>query len=163
MQPGKRVSIDFGTLAQTRHQQHPMQQIYLTRKLASPRCSRTHLFFFAIDSRVLLEPVDRIRAAADSVSGDFLNDFVGTGTRNLPEDRLPNVFYSFAHRGFLDADQFVCGLVFVKRDKGSTFIRRYDPREAMDAPGLTINCVNFVILFYNGKKAPSPSFRDITQ
>ena len=95
--------------------------------------------FFEIDARVLLEPVDRIRAASDPVSGDFLSDFVGTGTRNLPEDIFPNGFYSFSRRGFLDADQFVRGLVFVKRDKGSTFIRGYEPREAMDAQGLTID------------------------
>ena len=64
---------------------------------------------------------------------------MGTGTRNLPEDIFPNGFYSFSRSGFLDADQFVRGLVFVKRDKGSTFIRGYEPREAMDAQGLTID------------------------
>ena len=95
--------------------------------------------FFEIGAHVLLEPVDRIRTAPDPVSRDFLTDFVGTGIRNLPEDIFSKGFYSFSRRGFLDADQFVSGLVFVKRDKGSTFIRGYEPKAAMDAQGLTIN------------------------
>ena len=109
------------------------------RAILAQMFSHAFVLFFEIGAHVLLEPVDRIRTASDPVSRDFLTDFVGTGIRNLPEDIFSKGFYSFSRRGFLDADQFVSGLVFVKRDKGSTFIRGYEPKEAMDAQGLTIN------------------------
>ena len=48
--------------------------------------------FFDIDARVLLEPVHRIQSVPDPISGNFLTDFVGAGTRNLSEETYPNEF-----------------------------------------------------------------------
>lgn len=92
--------------------------------------------FFDIDARVLLEPVHRIQSVPDPISGNFLTDFVGAGTRNLSEETFPNGFYKFSRRSFLEADQFLQGLVYVKRSKGNTFIRGYEAKAAMGAQGL---------------------------
>ncbi len=93
-------------------------------------------FFFKIDARVLLEPVDRIRSGPNSISSGFLTDFLGTGTRNLSEDTFPSGFYRFTRRSFLEADKFLIGLVYVKRENSNTYIRGYEAKAAMEAQGL---------------------------
>lgn len=92
--------------------------------------------FFDVDARVLLEPVESVMRQSDPITGPFLRDFVGRGAANVPEEMFPNGFYRFSRRSFLDAKQFVLGLVFVKRDGASTYIRGYEAREAMSSQGL---------------------------
>jgi transcriptional regulator with XRE-family HTH domain len=93
-------------------------------------------FFFGIDARVLLEPVERIQSVSDPISSEFLTNFLGTGTRNLSEDTFPSGFYRFSRRSFLESDKFVVGLVYVKRDNANTYIRGYEAKAAMEAQGL---------------------------
>ena len=52
-------------------------------------------FFFKIDARVLLETVDRIRSGPDPISSGF---------------------YRFTRHSFLEADKFLIGLAYVKRE-----------------------------------------------
>jgi transcriptional regulator with XRE-family HTH domain len=96
-------------------------------------------YFFKIDARVLLEPVDHMQSASDPISGGFLTDFLGTGTRDLSEDEFPNGFYRFVRRSFLEADKFLIGLVFVKREGSNTYIRGYEAKAAMANQGLPNN------------------------
>mgnify|MGYP006115995865 FL=1 len=96
-------------------------------------------FFFEIDARVLLEPVDRMQSIPDPISSGFLTDFLGTGTRDLSEEKFPSGFYRFLRRSFLEADKFVIGLVFVKRQASNTFIRGYEAKAAMEGQGLPNN------------------------
>ena len=91
---------------------------------------------FDIDARVLLEPVHRIQSMPDLISGNFITDFVGTGTQNLSTETFPNGFCKFSRRNFLEADQFLQGLAYVKRSKGNTFISGYEAKAAMGAQGL---------------------------
>lgn len=93
-------------------------------------------FFFEIDARVLLEPVDNIKTVDDPISSDFLTNFLGTGTRNLSEEVFPSGFYKFSRRSFLEADKFVVGLVYVKRETSNTYIRGYEAKAAMEVQGI---------------------------
>lgn len=93
--------------------------------------------FFQVDARMLLEPVDAINTLSDPITGPFLRDFVGHGAHNIPENVFPSGFYRFSRRSFLNSTQFVVGLVFVKREKSTTYIRGYEVREAMQSQGLT--------------------------
>ena len=72
----------------------------------------------------------------DLISGNFITDFVGTGTQNLSTETFPNGFCKFSRRNFLEADQFLQGLAYVKRSKGNTFISGYEAKAAMGAQGL---------------------------
>lgn len=94
-------------------------------------------FFFEIDARVLLEPVEAIQTSTDPLSSPFLTDFLGTGTRNLSEETFPNGFYRFSRRSFIESHKFVVGLVYVKRKDGNTYIRGYEAKAAMEAQGLS--------------------------
>lgn len=95
--------------------------------------------FFDIDARVLLEPVESIRATSDPLTGPFLQDYVGAGVTNVEEAAFPTGFYRFSRRSFIDSDQFVSGIVRVFRDGGSTFIRGFEARAAMEAQGLGLD------------------------
>lgn len=93
--------------------------------------------FFHVDARMLLEPVETINSLSDPISGPFLRNFVGRGAYGIPEDLFPSGFYRFTRRSFLEASQFVEGLVFVKRENTVTYIRGYETRQAMQSQGLS--------------------------
>ncbi|MEM7076712.1 MAG: helix-turn-helix transcriptional regulator [Pseudomonadota bacterium] len=94
--------------------------------------------FFQVDARVLLEPLDDIRTTApELISHPFVRGFFGKDHTNVPEDVFPSGFYSFVRRSFIDDEQFTMGLVHVRRDDGYTFLRGFEPRDAMRDQGLS--------------------------
>lgn len=92
--------------------------------------------FFGVDARVLLESVENIDAQSDPISSSNLRDYVGAGARNVPEDVFPSGFYRFSRRSFVRDDQFLTGIVFVLREKETTFLRGYEASAAMQLQGL---------------------------
>lgn len=92
--------------------------------------------FFSVDARVLLEPVDKISPGTGPISSEYLRDFMGPTIQPVSEEDLPSGFYHFARRSFVRDDQFVRGLVLVKRDGDNTFIRGYEPKIAMAMQGI---------------------------
>ena len=94
--------------------------------------------FFGVDARILLEPVSDIRAArSDLLNHPVIAGFLGNGSVHVDEDDLPSGFYRFSRPSFVDDDKFVVGLVFVFREDGYTFVRGYEPKEAMRQQGLS--------------------------
>nr|WP_135505776.1 helix-turn-helix transcriptional regulator [Roseovarius aestuariivivens] len=99
--------------------------------------------FFDVDARILLEPVEDIRpTAADLLSHPFLDGFFGDGPTHVPEEIFPSGFYSFVRRSFIDDAQFTTGLVFVSREDGYTFLRGFEPRDALRGQGLSTAASN---------------------
>lgn len=92
--------------------------------------------FFEVDARVLLEPVDQISRGGDAVSNNFLSQFLGETAQHISEADFPSGFYSFSRRSFVKEDDFVRGLVFVKRIGESAFVRGYEPKAAMAMQGI---------------------------
>ena len=92
--------------------------------------------FFAVDARVLLEPVGSIGRNDNPLSGPFLRAFLGEGFKDVPEDAFRSGFYRFSRRSFLDPSRFVLGLFHVSREYETTFIRGFDARAAMREQGL---------------------------
>lgn len=92
--------------------------------------------FFDVDARVLLEPVENLKSTGGIMTGATLADFVGAGVYNMPEEVFPSGFYRFSRRSFLDASQFVVGIVYVFRQGTGTFVRGFELREAMRQQGL---------------------------
>lgn len=99
--------------------------------------------FFGVDARVLLEPVDTLSpTASELLSHPFLSGFFGSGPTEVPETLFPSGFYRFVRRSFIDDDFFTQGLVHVSRDSGYTFLRGFEPREAMRGQGLSTEARN---------------------
>jgi transcriptional regulator with XRE-family HTH domain len=95
--------------------------------------------FFGVDARVLLEPVDGLTPSVrDLLNHPELEGFFGTEPMDVPETIFPGGFYRFIRRSFIDDAKLVLGLVFVKRRDGYTFLRSYEPREAMRVQGLSM-------------------------
>jgi transcriptional regulator with XRE-family HTH domain len=92
--------------------------------------------FFGVDARILLRPVETLVDRTEPLGSDFLRDFVGAGTGNVPETDFPSGFYRFSRRSFTDDARFVIGLVYVFREGPSTYIRGYEARAAMREQGL---------------------------
>lgn len=94
--------------------------------------------FFGVDARILLEPVDQIHTTAAELLGHpFLSGFYGTGPTAVPEGVFPSGFYSFVRRSFIDDALFTVGLVHVHRDEPYTFLRGFEPRDALRSQGLS--------------------------
>lgn len=92
--------------------------------------------FFNVDARILLDPVDEISTRGDVLTGPYLNDFLGQGVHNLPEDAFPSGCYRFSRRSFVSHDQFVVGLIYVFRRDNNTLFKGFEAKEAMRAQGL---------------------------
>ncbi|HEY9039348.1 MAG TPA: helix-turn-helix transcriptional regulator [Roseovarius sp.] len=94
--------------------------------------------FFGTDGRILLEPVDHLGSASfDLLGHPAVAGFFGTAPIDVSTELFPNGIYRFVRRSFIDEEQFVMGLVLVYREDGYTFLRGYEPREAMRAQGLS--------------------------
>lgn len=87
--------------------------------------------FFEVDARVLLQPVDEIGSKQDPIENPFLRDFVGSGARHVPEDLLPTGFYRFSRRSFVTDDLYIVGLIHIRRDGSTTFLRGFEDKSAM--------------------------------
>ncbi|WP_299674821.1 helix-turn-helix transcriptional regulator [uncultured Roseobacter sp.] len=92
--------------------------------------------FFSVDARVLLEPVDQIGPSSGPISSKYLRDFMGPTVHPVSEEDLPSGFYQFARRSFVRNDQYVRGLVLIKRDGDNTFLRGFEPKIAMAMQGI---------------------------
>lgn len=94
--------------------------------------------FFGVDARILLEPLDEVQIAyGDLINHPMLEGFFGRTTVEVPEPVFPSGFYRFARQSFLDSNQFVMGIVLIKRADGYTFLRGFEPRSALRAKGLS--------------------------
>ncbi|MRU16874.1 helix-turn-helix transcriptional regulator [Roseovarius sp. A21] len=95
--------------------------------------------FFGVDARILLEPVEDLAPSVrDLLNHPELEGFFGAEPLDVPEQGFPSGFYRFTRRSFLDASRLVLGLVHVKRRDGYTFLRGFEPREALRLQGLSI-------------------------
>ncbi|WP_368373161.1 XRE family transcriptional regulator [Roseovarius sp. THAF9] len=94
--------------------------------------------FFDVDARILLEPVESIFATSPELLGhSFLSGFFGASPTAVPEEMFPSGFYSFVRRSFIDDTLFTIGLVHVHREAPYTFLRGFEPRDAMRNQGLS--------------------------
>ncbi|EIE48933.1 XRE family transcriptional regulator [Salipiger aestuarii] len=88
--------------------------------------------FFDVDARILLEPVGDMAAEPSGMfNHPFIAEFVGAQMTGLTEDHFPSGFYRFSRAAFSDTDRFVVGLVHVSREQGYTFLRGFEPKEAL--------------------------------
>jgi transcriptional regulator with XRE-family HTH domain len=92
--------------------------------------------FFAVDARILLEPVGELKSENGLMSNDYLNEFMGSAVQSVSEKNFPSGFYRFTRRSFVKEAQFVRGLVLVSRDGPYTFLRGYEAKAAMVIQGL---------------------------
>lgn len=95
--------------------------------------------FFNVDARILLYPVDKVKSGGGVITGDFLDEYLGVGCRNISEDLFPSGFYRFTRRSFVSEDNYVVGLVYVFRRRSETFIRGFEAKEAMSQQGLPVS------------------------
>ena len=94
--------------------------------------------FFGVDARILLEPAESLkRSGYDLLSHPELQGFFGTAPIEVSQELFPDGFYRFVRRSFIDETQFVLGLVYVYRRDDYTFLRGYEPRDAMKGQGLS--------------------------
>ena len=99
--------------------------------------------FFEVDSRILLEPVEEITATTqDLLNHPYLTGFFSQATTYVPEEFFPSGIYRFARQGFLDPTKVVLGLVLISRQNGYTFLRGFEPRNALRAQGLSTHLLN---------------------
>lgn len=92
--------------------------------------------FFSVDARVLLEPIDQVVRDQGPASSEYLRDFTGPMMQTVPEEDLPSGFYQFTRRSFLRDDQFVRGVILIKRHGEHTFLRGFEPSNAMAMQGI---------------------------
>lgn len=96
--------------------------------------------FFDVDARILLEPVAEIGPATyDLLNHPMLTQFFGAEPVAVDERLFPSGFYRFVRQAFIGKEDFMSGLVYVKRDGGYTFLRGYEPRQAIRKQGLSTN------------------------
>ncbi len=94
--------------------------------------------FFGVDARILLEPVDTLGPTSfDLLTHPVLEGYFGTEPSDVPASIFPNGFYRFVRRSFIDDSRFAIGLVYVLRDGGYTFLRGYEPQQALRKQGLS--------------------------
>lgn len=92
--------------------------------------------FFEVDARVLLEPVNEISNEMNLADTSHLANFMGKVVRDVPEEVFPTGFYLFSRRSFVDATRYVRGVVYVNRVADGTYVRGYEPRDAMAMQGI---------------------------
>lgn len=94
--------------------------------------------FFDVDARILLEPVEEIGPAThDLLNHPALKDFFGREPVSVDERLFPSGFCRFVRQAFIGEHDFMTGLVYVSRQDGYTFLRGYEPRQAIRQQGLS--------------------------
>lgn len=91
---------------------------------------------FGVDARVLLDPIENLESASGGVSNRYISNFLGEDVTVIPEETLPTGFYHFSRRSFVDASSYVRGVVYVHRVGDNTFLKGYEPRDAMALQGI---------------------------
>lgn len=92
--------------------------------------------FFGTDPRILLEPIEHLHGTDSSLAGPHIKDFMGNHVISVDEDTLPSGFYRFSRQSFVDMHRCVRGLVYVYRVDDSTFVKGFEPKEAMAMQGI---------------------------
>lgn len=92
--------------------------------------------FFDVDSRILLEPIENLQPDRGVLNHPLIADYIGAGVNAIPQDVFPDGFYRFSRPSFTETDLIITGLVYVFRRDEHTFIRGYEPRDAMRHQGL---------------------------
>lgn len=92
--------------------------------------------FFDVDARVLLEPLSQLVEKQELFSTAVLSEFIGGSVRGITQEIFPDGFYRFSRRSFFNDDIMLTGLLYVFRQDNSTYIRGYEPKEAMLQQGL---------------------------
>jgi transcriptional regulator with XRE-family HTH domain len=93
--------------------------------------------FFDVDARILLQPVEEIATASGfAMHHPQLAGFLGPEITDIPQELLPDGFFRFIRRSFMDQQKFVEALVYVYRVGDFCFIRGHEAREAMTRVGL---------------------------
>lgn len=95
--------------------------------------------FFDVDARILLQPIEQITGGMGVLNHPMIAEYVGAGLEGMPQDLMPDGFYSFSRRSFTESDLIILGLVYVCRKDNYTFIRGYEAKEAMRQQGLPID------------------------
>ena len=98
--------------------------------------------FFNVDARVLLEPVAQLNGNHELFNTPVLRDFLGDSVRNVTTEMFPDGFYRFSRRSFVNEELMLTGLVLVFRKDSNTYIRGYEPKEAMRQQGLPFDLKN---------------------
>lgn len=95
--------------------------------------------FFGVDARILLEPIEEIAPhSVEMINHAYLEGFFGQNATSVPEAVFPSGFYRFMRRSFVSDDQIAIGLVRVVRRDGYTFLRGFEPRNAIRGQGLSV-------------------------
>ncbi len=95
--------------------------------------------YFGVDARILLEPVERVVATDNSVLlNPAVAEYLGGTARPVPEEVFPSGFYRFTRRSFMDDKAFVQGVSYVFRNRGGTFLKGFEAKDAMRAQGLSV-------------------------
>lgn len=93
--------------------------------------------YFGVDARILLEPVENIDRAENSMLlNPAISEYLGGTARALSEEEFPSGFFRFTRRSFMEDDAYVQGLIYVFRNGGGTFLRGFEAKDAMKAQGL---------------------------
>lgn len=96
--------------------------------------------FFGVDARILLERVGTQRSSSfDLLDHPAVRGFFGAEPVHVAPEIFPDGFYRFVRRAFISEDEFATGLVHVHREDGYTFLRGYEPRDALRSQGLSID------------------------
>lgn len=95
--------------------------------------------YFGVDARILLEPVENVTATDSSgLLNPAVADYLGGSARPVDEHDFPSGFYRFTRRSFMDEQAFVQGVIYVFRNKGGTFLKGFEAKDAMKAQGLPL-------------------------
>ncbi len=131
--------------------------------------------FFGVDARVLLQPVSEIGSSQDPIANPFLRDFVGAAASNVSQEMLPSGFYRFSRRSFVTDDQFIVGIIHIRRDGSNTFLRGFEPRSAMkmqflpmhrdarEFRGIVMQQDDGIAILANRKKSMTGSFNYLSR
>lgn len=93
--------------------------------------------YFDVDARILLEPVAAIaRSDGGIMRSPAISEYLGGAASPVSEESLPSGFYRFARRSFLDEARFVRGVIFIFRNRGGTFLKGFEAKEALRQQGL---------------------------
>lgn len=95
--------------------------------------------FFDVDARILLEPIEQLLPyESDLLEQPFLQDYFDSNATNVSEETFPSGFFRYTRHSFIVDGRFAVGLVHVRRENDYTYLRGFEPRDAMRRQGLSI-------------------------
>lgn len=99
--------------------------------------------FFGVDARILLEPIeDIVPTSVEMINHPYLEGFFGQASTFVPETTFPSGFYRFMRRSFVSDDLIAIGLIRISRQDEYTFLRGFEPRNAIRGQGLSVDPFN---------------------